>query len=509
MSWFSNIGNFISDGFNAGTSAFDDGLRGNTNESLSDLWGPVSNSLPAGWGDEVQNNVLNPVSNFIDDQYDAFGSHLKDIGNGIKADPVRFLTAGIDPLSTGLYNAVTGSHDKPLTDQWGGMTKDEWQNAANRGVNTENAGYMSTLAHMVAAYYGGQALAGLGGLAYTAAYGGGAGSAVDAAGGAGGMGSSALDVQAEMAAPAGVAGSGSSAAGWASQGLDAMGGATAAGANASAGAARGAGVGVANAEDNGTNPWTAGFQGALTGGIGSGMDLAGYAGVDNPYLKSGINGGINGGLRAGMQDPSQTGYGALVGSLQGLVGKGANALGSYLTQPTSGDAGSSGTTNWGNLATGLGNLYLSSRNNAGIQGQINGLQSLYAPNSPYAQQMQQSLDRQDAAGGRRSQYGTRAVELQAQLANAASRNAPTLANLYAQQRQNRFSQYAGLLGTARNSGVFNGLGGMFQQGGGAGPAPSTVQAGPSDYQSYDPTQMNSNVMSTVPAQLDPNQIYGG
>jgi hypothetical protein len=42
----------------------------------------------------------------------------------------------------------------------------------------------------------------------------------------------------------------------------------------------------------------------------------------------------------------------------------------------------------------------------------------FSPNSPYAQQMSQTLGRQDAAAGRNSQYGTRAVQLAAALAQA-------------------------------------------------------------------------------------------
>lgn len=42
----------------------------------------------------------------------------------------------------------------------------------------------------------------------------------------------------------------------------------------------------------------------------------------------------------------------------------------------------------------------------------------FSPNSPYAQQMAQTLARQDAAAGRNSQYGTRSVQLAAALAQA-------------------------------------------------------------------------------------------
>jgi len=46
------------------------------------------------------------------------------------------------------------------------------------------------------------------------------------------------------------------------------------------------------------------------------------------------------------------------------------------------------------------------------------INQMFAPNSPYAQQMQQTLARQDAAAGRNSQYGNRAVQLAAALTQA-------------------------------------------------------------------------------------------
>jgi hypothetical protein len=240
------------------------------------------------------------------------------------------------------------------------------------------------------------------------------------------------------------------------------------------------------------------LTGGIRSGLGSNLDYSGSVGINDPLYKAGINGAINGGVRAGMADTSNTGYGALVGALGGLAGQAGSAVGNYFsaTPSDTGGAGNGGTTNWGNLATGVGNYVMARHNDQGIQSQINSLKDLYSPNSAYAQQMAQTLQRQDAASGRGSQYGTRAVELQARLADAATRNAPTLANLYAQQRSNRFNQYAGLLATGRNAG----LGNMFQQ----QPAPvmqnnfAPIQASPSDFTQYDPNDTRNNVMATLP-----------
>lgn len=63
------------------------------------------------------------------------------------------------------------------------------------------------------------------------------------------------------------------------------------------------------------------------------------------------------------------------------------------------------------------------------------LAGLYTQDSPYAQQLAQQLARADAAKGRRSQYGTRNVELQARLADINSRNAAQRQALSAAQHK--------------------------------------------------------------------------
>ncbi len=103
--------------------------------------------------------------------------------------------------------------------------------------------------------------------------------------------------------------------------------------------------------------------------------------------------------------------------------------------------------------------YSAYKNKKKLGGLADNLASMYGPNSPYAQQLQQQLMRRDAAAGRRSQYGPRGVELQARLADVNARMAPTLQSLYgAQGQQNnallnnglRFGQQSGLMGAAGN-----------------------------------------------------------
>jgi hypothetical protein len=103
---------------------------------------------------------------------------------------------------------------------------------------------------------------------------------------------------------------------------------------------------------------------------------------------------------------------------------------------------------------------------------VNQINDLYSPNSPYAQQMAETLGRQDAAAGRNSQYGTRATQLAAALTEARSRalssnpyfsaatatpGASMLNTLFANFNTPQGLQQLGQLGT----GAFNGLSSLF------------------------------------------------
>lgn len=175
---------------------------------------------------------------------------------------------------------------------------------------------------------------------------------------------------------------------------------------------------------------------------------------------------------------------ALGGPFGGMVGSnlGSQLANSIDTGYTGGmasqDANNAGGGNLDNLVGLAGSLYQNNKDRKGIKGQIGNLENMYGPNSPYAQQMRQGLERRDAAAGRRSQYGPREVELQAALANAYSRNAPTLASLYQQDaaRRNRnlqmlgygYQQLGGLKGLANTANsIYNGLGSLFNGGGNA------------------------------------------
>lgn len=93
----------------------------------------------------------------------------------------------------------------------------------------------------------------------------------------------------------------------------------------------------------------------------------------------------------------------------------------------------------------------------GLDAQIRSLQDMFGPNSAFAQQMRQTLERKDAAAGRRSQYGPREVELQGALAKEAARTAPSLASLFSQKAN--IQHQSNLMRNLRDNVVLEGIGG--------------------------------------------------
>ncbi len=138
----------------------------------------------------------------------------------------------------------------------------------------------------------------------------------------------------------------------------------------------------------------------------------------------------------------------------------------------------------GDLFSGLAGLYSANQsgqaargtneqNQAALQGQIASLSNMYGPNSPYAAQLRQALERKDAASGRNSQYGPREAQLQALLAQQQAGNAGTIGNLsnMASNQQNasnlaeqqaRNQQLGILMNLGKSSGAFDWAGGQLK-----------------------------------------------
>lgn len=147
--------------------------------------------------------------------------------------------------------------------------------------------------------------------------------------------------------------------------------------------------------------------------------------------------------------------GGMIGGSSPIIGPGVNFM-NNLPLPENfkkilGKVFSGGKTF--NTAKGLAQLYSGYRGMRDNEKMLSGLQGLYSQNSPYAQNLRKQLQRQDAASGRRSQYGPREVELQAKLAQLASGQIPAMNQMYQQQA------------LARNMMLQGGLGLLFGRGG--------------------------------------------
>jgi hypothetical protein len=183
-----------------------------------------------------------------------------------------------------------------------------------------------------------------------------------------------------------------------------------------------------------SNPAASWGKGAITTGLGMAFGPAGAAlgslansfGLTDAF--TGALGQVNNGGVTGAAE-SQTGEGSMMDALPGLMGMYAN----YQGQKQSGDM-------------------------------LGGLQGLYSQNSPYSQMLQQSLQRRDAAAGRRSQYGGRDVELQAKLAQMASSQIPAMSQIANNRTMQRNQMLQQGLGAFQKMGGLQSLMGMFQPG---------------------------------------------
>ena len=243
--------------------------------------------------------------------------------------------------------------------------------------------------------------------------------------------------------------------------------------------------GVATAMAN-NDPMGAGLagMGAIGGPVGA---MANFAGAARSGNTAGLGGMFGGTVGNAIGGPA----GGMVGSqLGGMAGRGGGP--GYNGGLAAGSTGNDGGYGVEGIAGDLAKLYAMSKASSGygaakdansaIQGQISSLSNMYGPNSPYAQQLRQNLERKDAAAGRRSQYGPREVQLQAALADKAAQTAGTIGNLAQQSQtqslalknqkdQQRAQQLAMLFKMGQSSGAFEGLNNMFSGGGNSNPVP--------------------------------------
>lgn len=234
-------------------------------------------------------------------------------------------------------------------------------------------------------------------------------------------------------------------------------------------------------------------RGAAGGGLSGALpSTAGTVGIENPHLASAWDGAVKGGVGAAAQggDRSEIGQGIVTGAAPGLASYGSSQMSapeSYVSTspgqgflndmkqqsaapgaspsptfakepmatsyvPSSSPAAYTNVSGqksalsfesptlqafmdkvvpqnagqWGDLAQGLMGMYAGHRQRKDAKDMM---RRISGRRDAYGQQLQGSLQRRDAATGRRSNYDGRAVELQAKLADLDSRNAPAYAAL--------------------------------------------------------------------------------
>jgi hypothetical protein len=249
-----------------------------------------------------------------------------------------------------------------------------------------------------------------------------------------------------------------------------------------------AGMGIydaVNALQNGQRGQAAGtIAGLATGNglVGAGARI-GVNALDGKPVGGDIGGTLGSLIGGGFAGP----VGGMVGGVLGnKIGNQTGGYDGYTDRVAPQGSRSTGADGFGlgDAVAGLGSLYLSNQAlqqaKAQPQQQQVDLNSMFGPDSSYATQLRQQLERRDAAGGRRSQYGPREVELQAKLAEMQSRAAPGImnANTQAMQANSQQEQLAqqrkaqmlsGLFAMGKESGLFDkigsGLSGLFSGGG--------------------------------------------
>lgn len=234
------------------------------------------------------------------------------------------------------------------------------------------------------------------------------------------------------------------------------------------------------------------FKGAARGGIGGGFspDIAGYGGITDPALKGAVNGAVRGGTLSAL-NKDNIGQGALVGAAPGLASYGYSTMTAPNTDYTADNpvtysegqgfvpanqstpsggisdpaptmtALSAGANNYtpapaqttqaspsgeglmDQVSNLVGNIGINKGNVGDVIAGGMGLYDAYRKNKQakelmrmmggrreaYETNLRNSLQRRDAASGRRSDYSGRETQLQAALAELDSRNAPGLMGL--------------------------------------------------------------------------------
>lgn len=434
---------------------FDPGnvFSGDKGDFVGNLLDPVGGHMENFGLDEYNPlaDTHDDVNSWMDDIGDSTEllarSRTKNIGREMKSGEMfkrdaltGFTGFGGSPIGTRFTNKVNANEDKPLWDMYGGATPDDYQYGENHGQDMSNQRGLDAA---------GQAV-GKGFLnAFTF-----------------GLGSTALDglnsygYGDDEAARNSLKGGAKTFAlnylglGDVTGGSD-VGGMIGAGDYAPLvnGVVRGASNSATSAALNGSNRneiGQAAATGGVTGGVRSGVGMAGNY-LRNAFAEDMPDTGSLGGTMTDSDGESSATLGGVSSNEQIDANRqayGAGGMSSMMSLPTSNGreqamsvgqsagpsssvsdfiasiTGGGGLGNYGDLAASAFGMYNANRQRKKLQEQQSNLQNLFSPNSPYAQMARQKMERQDAAGGRRSQYGNREVQLAALLADRQAQTMP-------------------------------------------------------------------------------------
>lgn len=130
-----------------------------------------------------------------------------------------------------------------------------------------------------------------------------------------------------------------------------------------------------------------------------------------------------------------------------------NSVSDFIKKALGAISGVGGGLDTARLVSSLAGLYGSYQDQKNYRDAAGSIKDLFGNDSAYAENLRNELQRRDAAAGRRSQYGPRAVELQAKLAELAARQTPSLMNLYSQQSDARNNSLTSFLNILNSTGL--------------------------------------------------------
>lgn len=427
------------------------------------------------------------VNSWMDDMADVNSQVAQDRWRKVRENPQRLAYTGGDlftsynPVGTRALNKVEGNSDPTAAwDMYGGKTEENYQNAERRGMDTSNSRGLGQVGSAI-----GKGILN----AYTFGLG---STAVDALNNYGYDQSNddllknaaknyAINYVAQGAGDymggGGYTG-GADAGDYAmpSEGFD-LGKSMGAGSyapvvNQTAKGVAGGAFGAAANGGNSSQIGNAALQSGIMGGAKAGVNMAGdYLGnmfqgddPDNPFTNgsNGTLGGMrddNGDTLPMNQQPSYTTEAPATGMRMQPMSVSSSSgapqggpVSDFISAYTGGGGKSSGNSlgNYGDMAASMFGMYNARKQKKALQEQQSQLQNLFSPNSPYAQMARQRMERQDAAGGRRSQYGNRETQLAALLADKQASTMP---------QQERYAQG---IGGQQNAMVNAGLRGAGQ-----------------------------------------------